>query len=50
MFSVLAFDLGATSSRGIVFSIINGNITQQEVYRFTEYKYFDQPKMPIFGI
>lgn len=48
MFSVLAFDLGATSSRGIVFSIINGNITQQEVYRFTGYKYFDSTKNAYF--
>lgn len=42
MKTVLAFDLGATSARGIVYSIKNNQLVEHAVYRFTGYQLIDQ--------
>ena len=44
MSTILAFDLGATSARGIVFSLMNGQIKEEKVYRFTDYQVIDSDK------
>ena len=44
MSTILAFDLGATSARGIVFSLMNGQIKEEKVYRFTDYQVIDPNK------
>lgn len=45
--TVLSFDLGATSARGIIFSLSNGNITEEKIYRFTDYQVVDKKNKSI---
>ena len=40
MTAVLAFDLGATSARGIVYRLENGYLEEAEVFRFDQYQYY----------
>lgn len=41
MSEVLSFDLGATSARGVVFSLSNGVITEKKIYRFKDYQFIN---------
>lgn len=42
MRTILAFDLGATSARGIVYCLDNGILQEKEVHKFTDYQIFAQ--------
>lgn len=48
MKTVLAFDLGATSARGIVYSFDKSLLEETEVYRFTDYQIFHQEIKEIY--
>lgn len=48
MNTVLAFDLGATSARGIVYTFNRGRLEEKEIYRFTDYQIFHQEKKEIY--
>lgn len=48
MKTVLAFDLGATSARGVVYSLENKQLIEQEVYRFQNYQLVNQQTEEIF--
>lgn len=48
MKTVLAFDLGATSARGIVYSFDKGHLEEKEVYRINDYQIFFQEIKEIY--
>lgn len=48
MSTVLSFDLGATSGRGVVFSLNNGKLTEEKIYRFKDYQLIDSTKKQIY--
>lgn len=48
MNTVLAFDLGATSARGIVYTFSSGRLEEKEIYRFTDYQIFHQEKPEMY--
>lgn len=48
MTRILAFDLGATSARGIIYSLVNGNLIEEEIFRFKDYQIIDSDKEEIF--
>ena len=47
MTTVLSFDLGATSARGVLFSLSNGKIIEEKIYRFTDYQLIDATRNTI---